>query len=526
MKYCWVALMMIGVLVTGCFSQYQHPNGNLADGGQVEEVKKPLLNSISSLSLKVGDPVQFTGANFINDNRATTRLTFRGTFHRAQGGTETVHFVIEPSVVNANTVLWERFGPYRVPFSTNGNHIGTFKGEILAANVLHAGGQLIQDGSLPVEIQVQPSIIVKKFEAVGASCLKASPIILDHVPYVMEVEAIGFAPTSFNYTISAGALLNKVTTNGGASDPVLISHQAAGQVDKLGEQEYFNFAPVPEGLHGYNASISVTANTLQGNSVSYFLPITIRRPLEIRYDGNVEAAQIYQAVPVSGCLFGDVTGRTVNYTETHSEIKERGFTIGFSTNWQTTYTQAHTDSYGQGGAQANSVGFTTTDGINVGWSLNAEVGGEVGIGKLAKVGVKVGTGVSFGRSHTESMSGDRTVSANWSYNEAVSESQSASQSVTESGSQIWRVSSTDSESLNYQAQLLPNMYGVFYRQVTRLISTMKVVAYDLCGNWSVVGSMSMSNYTWAPDMAMSSHCPPFPTSNLPAKACLKPPCVD
>jgi hypothetical protein len=452
-----------------------------------------------------------------------TLLQFTGTYFRSDGLEEDVDFTIEPEVLSETQVSW-KFGPYQVPFCSTGDKTGTFWGDIRAINVLKEGGELLQEGTLGVEIQVLPSIVVRSFQPAMADCVSHSDMVLDHVPYQLEVEAIGFQPVDFKYTISPGALMSPDTTQDASSEPTIVTHSANGSWDRLGDQEYFNFAPVPFGVHGYDTWVKIEARAVGGETHSYLLPLTVRQPLVARYAGQVEVAQIYDAVPVSGCIYGDETGRSVQYTETHEEVRERELGTSYSTGWEQSYTESHTATYGEGGAEANRVGFSTTDGMTFGWNVNTEVSGEVGFQGLAKVGFSVGMGISFEQSHSETVSGDHTVSSNWNYSEAATESQTASETVTQEGSEILRVRSSESESLNYAAELLPMKYGVFYRQTTRLVRKVEIVAYDLCGNWTVVGSMMLSDYTWAPDLAMGDTCPPFPESNLPKAECFISPC--
>lgn len=514
----------LAVAAMGCFGLPGDNDNQNNNNNTVEPVKTPDLTGLSGTSLAVGDPLSFTGENFIDDDRANTVITFRGTYYRSDGGEEQVDLTIKPVVISPTQAVWERFGPYVVPFCAAGNQIGTFHGEIHATNVLKEGGQLEQEAPVTYQIQVLPSVIIRKFQPIMADCVVHSKVVLDHLPYTLEVEAVGFSPVSFEYTLSAGALMSTDASQNGSSDLTVINHSAAGAVDSLGQTEYFNFASVPYGVHGYNTSVRVDARAVGGETYSYLLPLTVRQPLVARYAGSVEVAQIYESVPVSGCMFGDQTGRDVQYTETHEEILEREYGVGFSAGWEQSYTQAHTATYGQGGSEANRIGFSTTDGVTFGWNVNTQVNGSVGFEGIAKVGFAVGMGVSAEESHSETVSGDHTVEANWNYNEALSQSYSASETVTREGHEILRVRSSESESLNFGVFLLPMKYGVFYRQSTRLVRTMEVVAYDLCGNWTVVGTMLVSDFTFAPDLAMGDNCPPFPESNLPEAQCLRAPC--
>jgi hypothetical protein len=520
-------MAVCAVALVGCFDEPDYSDHNDNDNnnnGNTEPLEVPSVSSISSQTLRVGDPVNLSGENFVDDDRGKTQFIFRGTYYRSDGNEEQVDFTVEDvDIMNPNEASW-KFGPYDVPFCQSGDQTGTFWGEIQAVTVPYEGTELVQNGSLNVELQVLPSIVVRSFQPTMADCLRRSDVILDHIPYKLEVVAVGFTPKNFTYTISEGALMSPNAEDQAYEEPFEIQHTVSGKVDKLGEQEYLNFAPVPYGLHGYDTWIKVEAEALGGEQYSYLMPLTVRHPLVARYAGRVEVAQIYEAVPVSGCIYGDETGRTVQYTETHEEVREREYGTTLTAGWEHSYTQSHTDTYGEGGSQANTIGFSTTDGVSFGWNMNTEVSGSVGIDAIAKVGVSVGMGVSFEQRHEETQSGSYTEEANWNWSQAVSQSETASQTVEQSGTEVMRVRSSNSESLNFSAELLPMKYGVFYRQTTRLVRRIEVVAYDLCGNWTEVGTMHLSDYTWAPDLAMGDSCPPFPESNLSSAQCFISPC--
>ncbi len=514
------------VLLPGCFEMPDKSNdkGN-NNNVEPEPVEAPDLTSISRQSIRVGESLTFTGDNFVDDFRAVTLMHFTGTYFRSDGQEEHVDFMVRPDVMNQTQAIWRSFGPYDVPFSRTGDQTGTFWGKIQAVNVLaDSEEELVQAGSLAVEIQVLPSIIVRSFQPTEADCLVRSSVVLDHIPYRLEVVAVGFTPVEYKYTLSPGALMSPDPNDLPFEEPFEIVRTATSKVGRLGISEHLNFAPVPEGIYGYNSWIKVESRSATGEEYSYLLALTVRHPLVARYSGKVEVAQIYDPVPVSGCMYGDETGRTVQYSETHEEVREREVGTTFTSGWQQTYTESHTQSYGEGGSEANRIGFATTDGVKFGWNTSTQVSGEVGVKGLAKVGVAVGMGVSFEESRTQTASGDHTVSASWDWNQALSQSQSASQSVQQSGTEIFKVRSSQSESLNFKADLLPRKYGVFYRQTTRLIQRVEIVAYDLCGNWTHVGDLNLSMYVFAPDLAMGDSCPPFPKSNLSEARCLIAPC--
>lgn len=79
------------------------------------------------------------------------------------------------------------------------------------------------------------------------------------------------------------------------------------------------------------------------------------------------------------------------------------------------------------------------------------------------------------------------------------------------------VSSGTSTGLSMSGNILPNQFGVFYRQTQRLERLGKIIHRAACGDTSVVGDARVTDWNWAPDLAVTQNgiCPPAPPSNLP-----------
>ncbi|MCC7536471.1 MAG: hypothetical protein IT379_09665 [Deltaproteobacteria bacterium] len=497
------------------------------------EIPTPSIASLSASEVAVGEELRFLGGRFVAPEDGYVEVTFRGTFEPADGGTaEMVNFTTEVEPTEDGAVTWHRFGPTRIPFTRAGNVLGVFRGRVFATNRGFDGQERRQpeDTWPTVEVRVKPSLVVTAFhpqdETWTASCVTTSARMLNRLPYRLRVEAVGFDPVDFEYTVSAG-LLTEGDEPSGTTEPSVFRHVATGRSDLLGAAgERIAFADVPYAIDRFRGSIAVEATDASGTRRALFLPVLVHRPLEVRYDGNVRVAQIYEPVPVSGCIPGGTNGRDVTYSESTSETRSRTFSVGWTTNWTESYTNEHSASYGEGGTEANSVGFSSADGTSWSWEVHGEVYGEGGVSLVAngKAGFKLGGGFGGGGSHTDTRSGERSWSESRTFTEARAESESIAASESESASESWTVSSTTSEALDFRTFLLPNRFGVFYRQTTRLVRVGEVIAYDLCGNGSAVGEMTLDDYTWAPDLAMGTECPAFPESQLPPAQCLVPPC--
>ena len=66
---------------------------------------------------------------------------------------------------------------------------------------------------------------------------------------------------------------------------------------------------------------------------------------------------------------------------------------------------------------------------------------------------------------------------------------------------------------------------MFYRQTARTVKRAEVRAYDQCGLAEHIGEIQMSEWQWAPDLAIAESCDdgPPPSSFEPA-TCFIPPC--
>jgi len=95
---------------------------------------------------------------------------------------------------------------------------------------------------------------------------------------------------------------------------------------------------------------------------------------------------------------------------------------------------------------------------------------------------------------------------------------------TEAYQETFSHSNTSTTLTSYDGYVPRSKFGVFYRQTTRLIRTSYVRSYDLCGVSSIMGEVQLSEWIWAPDLALGDQCPPFPKSTLPPAQCIIEPC--
>jgi hypothetical protein len=488
----------------------------------------PTLEQVSAEEAAVGEPLQFSGSGFIDPEEGWTELTFRGEFMRA-GVAEPVVLTVQVLHDDHETLSW-RVGPYRVPFTATGDAIGTFVGDVVAANVTNSGLRRRQETApLPIEVRILPSLVVRDVEAVGegwaSDCRYLNTRFINHVPYRISFQAIGFEPETFVYTIAEG-LFDETT--GPQLETTTIEHQASGSIDMLGELEELRFAEVPLAAPVYRTSVSATALDREGRRVTLFLMLTVHQPLHVRYLPGSRIAQLMDPIAVTGCITGGKQGKYVTYRDQKREIKNVTTSQSLRTGWSQSYTDGHTETYGEGAAVKNRVHFKMIDQTRWQWDvgLGGSVSGGVNLGFVGKGTMNGGAKHKWGGKHTDTRSGQLGWRNSVQYSGAADATRGLLESSDTYFEDVWSTTSTTTNELYFHAFLLPNHWGVFYRQAVRLAHDAEIVAYDLCGNETVVGQFTVTDYTWTPDLSMAASCPPFPDSQLPAAECFEPPCVD
>jgi hypothetical protein len=469
-----MSLLVCG-LATGCGEDEQQPSTGL------EPRVQGLLASDSavgaSIDVTVGQTVYVAGQNFLPETQGRTELMFEGYFQRDDGVLEQASFTVAPVFdgeliqtkqfgdtslePGTNVLRLSRFGPFEVPFSAEGNQTGTFKGTLVARNVLTDGNGVevsaAESEPATVSIRVQPSIIIRTlepftgFEADGetpvmANCGAPALRALHNLPYVLEVEAVGFEPDFFNYEFRS---IN------GTEELVELHRPAVGKTDRVGDPKSGQplvFNAVAEDQSFYFATIRVQASikgSTTGDYVETALPISVHRPVEFHLESaTAQPAQYYEPEPVSGCIPGAMNS-VVTYVESTSQSKQNAVSVSLSKSWNQSNSTSQSENWTEGFVETESVAkskseswshseaetsqeaygvsynhsdsqsadFSSTDGESWGWSFNegtsneemnsqmgevygevstsatVEVSAEGSVPGFAKVGGKVGTTV-------------------------------------------------------------------------------------------------------------------------------------
>ena len=389
------------------------------------ELYTPQVTSIDTSVVTVGQTMYVYGENFLHPEEGDTYLVFDGVYYWEDDQGNLVpevvsNYRIKPlydgyfpkGATDGSTDLapgtsilrWNRFGPFSVPFGGGGNHHGTFQGSITAVNIV-AGTAYTSLAPKAVTIDVEPSILITKLEPVidydaatgikTAECGSPALRALGGLPYVLEVEAMGFEPKYFIYEIS---------NINGALEWTSFTHQASGNVDRLGDpswhaNEIFVFNQLTDNDEFSIASIRVTAVDANDNHYETAMPINVVRPIHFHYDGNREIAEYYEPEMVHGPIVGSI-GTTITYSETHSEARQKAVSMAVNKsfsqsqgaiqaeNWSEAFSesktisttntvgQSHSESestsetYGTtyASSSANATNVSSTDGTSWGWN--------------------------------------------------------------------------------------------------------------------------------------------------------------
>lgn len=494
--------------------------GSGGPGGASAPLVEPNVEALSTYSARLGEVIEVYGTDFDADALGH-ELHFVGNFEAADGSSSAVNFRSPARFTDGGLLRWGGFGPYNVPFANNGDQPGTFYGTVgvvTTKNNPAAPGEVVEVADatpLNIVFDVQPSLVVRDFQPITASCAGEIRRGVAGFPYRLEVEALGFQPETFTYSISRP---------GEESNPQQIRHIAEGATDVVGQGERFVLADVPEGQNSYTAVISVTARDAQGQALTTAFGVTVHRPIEIYYNGGFEVAEIYDPVPVSGCLPGGEAGRDVRYSENMSESRSRSANTSWNDNWVSNHTVSSTDSATINTSVSNGIGFATTNGTDFRWDVSGEFGGKAKVPLLVEASFGGRIGQSNGQSSSRNQNTNRTEGLSESTTSTDSESMSQGTGGSQGGGFSWSVNSSDSVGRDFSGHVIAGTYGVFYRQTYRIIRPAAIVAYNQCGEAEVVGEVDFTDWIWASDLALGRSCPNFPPSNLPEGRCLVEPC--
>jgi len=306
------------------------------------------------------------------------------------------------NVINNNQFIINRFLNTRIPFGQD--YSLSFVLETENNQVLRV---------MPIDIE--PSIIVNSFCA-SDNCESLTSNVLEGVKNKLTISFYNIAPIAVRYIITT------------PNDNFQILHEFNSPVQE-DWIENLVFEKVKEEYSSYISKIEIVAYDVDSNKVKTELPFRVVRPIEIKHFGNYELAEIYEPVPVTGCIPGTV-GNSVQYSESQTETRQTSVSVSYNKSWSDssstslatsssegisvnetnstvansslseseTQSESFSDTTAQG--ESNNVQFSTTDGENWSWSLDESESQTSGTSQ----GENTNTGVSG--STTVGMSGE------------------------------------------------------------------------------------------------------------------------
>ncbi len=257
----------------------------------------------------------------------------------------------------------------------------------------------------------------------------------------------------------------------------------------------------------YNQSDSNQLNygTTDGESWSWSTSSgeTVSRSDTGTYETSQTQSSAWQAEANAGLNFEIFSiGGGGSYGETTTQGSRESFSS--STGSQTSSNQGYSSQSSRNNSR--SFGSTTTD------SRGGSVSGSYALSRAQMMTTSEGETMTISEGRTLELGGGMTRSS------TITEGE------TEAYQRTFTQSMTSTTLTSYDGYIPRSRFGIFYRQTTRLIRSSFVRSYNLCGVSSVMGEIQFSEWTWAPDLALSEQCPPFPESNLPPAQCVIEPC--
>ena len=199
---------IIGALVAcGGNEAGPQPGG---DGGSPNEQwpnRTPQISVISPNQLAVGERVVALGTDFIPSAHGRIYLHFQGNFQADDGNTYPVDKSFQARVVDNGKIDWKMWP--NVVFHPSGDSLGSFVGQVRVVNQGKDGSEKPSQ-AFPVTFSIKPSLIPQTIQPLDQGC--QDQVITDTVAdqgMVLNVKAIGLkqptpgAPITFHWVFQA-----------------------------------------------------------------------------------------------------------------------------------------------------------------------------------------------------------------------------------------------------------------------------------------------------------------------------------
>ena len=236
-----------------------------------------------------------------------------------------------------------------------------------------------------VPLNIDSSIIVNSFCSTE-NCQTLSSNVIENIKNKLTISFYNIRPVKIKYIITT------------PDDNFQIIHEYSTPVQK-DWIENLVFNKVKEEYSSYISKIEIFAYDIDNNEARTEMPFRVVRPIEIKHFGSYELAEVYEPIPVTGCIPGTV-GNNVQYSESQTEMRQNNVSISFNKSWsdssstnltssnsegitvnQTESTinssslsssETQSDSFSNTSSQSegSNIQFNSTDGENWSWSFD------------------------------------------------------------------------------------------------------------------------------------------------------------
>lgn len=189
-----------------------------------------------------------------------------------------------------------------------------------------------------IPVETSPSIIIKSVCNTD-DCDSLTGNVVGNIPQKISIKTHKLISKRFVY---------RIATPNDAYE-VVNEYRDAINLDYV---ENIIFEKVPDDLSFYIALIEVSTTSEDNILIKNILPVKVVRPLEVKHFGKSEIAEVYEPVPVTGCIPGSI-GNNVQYSESSSETRQNSVSVNVSNNW--------TDSMSSSLSESNSEGINISE---------------------------------------------------------------------------------------------------------------------------------------------------------------------
>lgn len=192
-------------------------------------------------------------------------------------------------------------------------------------------------------LNILPSIKIEKICA-SVNCKSYTGNVVENVENKIEISGFN---SSFNTVVYE---INDMNTK----DRIVHNFNGLTDTDYLS----YTFKNIPSEYSSYISLVKITAYKDNNFVAENVIPVKVVRSLEVKHYGKYELAEVYDPVPVTGCMIGTL-GNRVEYSESTSETRQNSVSINISKTWS--------DAFSQGSD------LTSAEGINISDTVNSNI---------------------------------------------------------------------------------------------------------------------------------------------------------